>query len=212
MFVSCGRQITYEKENSDVRPLRGKIMSQTYPWWLMSAHYVADAGSGESGVAQYKKLRVRGLGRRSRSKSKRQSSPASPCGSSTNVLATRLERRMEAAKSNCTRDKVAHSRVNHHQLLFGNWNILTLTRKELELVEKAKRYHLDIVGGSSTKRRGSGTVSLEGWVEALLFWSWSKCVCTSGCGYPFQSLLRKRSDRLVLKIKSYSWISDKIWS
>jgi len=28
MFVSYGRQITYEKENSDVKPLRGKIMPQ----------------------------------------------------------------------------------------------------------------------------------------------------------------------------------------
>jgi len=32
------------------------------------------------------------------------------------------------------------------------------------LVEEAKRYHLDIVGVSSTKRRGSGTVNLDdGW-------------------------------------------------
>ena len=60
-----------------------------------------------------------------------------------------------------TRDNVAHSRVNHHQLLLGNWNILTLTRKELEMVEEAKRYHLDIIGVSSTKRRGSGTVDLD---------------------------------------------------
>jgi len=48
-----------------------------------------------------------------------------------------------------TRNKVAHSRVNHYQLLLGNWNILTLTGKELELVEEAKRYHLDIVGVTS---------------------------------------------------------------
>ena len=46
----------------------------------------------------------------------------------------------------------------------GNWNILTLTEKELELVKEAKRYHLDVIGGSSTKRRGSGTVELDnGW-------------------------------------------------
>ena len=44
---------------------------------------------------------------------------------------------MEAAQSIRTRDNVAHSRVNHHQLLLGNWNILTLTGKELELVEEA---------------------------------------------------------------------------
>ena len=49
---------------------------------------------------------------------------------------------MEAAQSTRTRDNVAHSRVNHHQLLLGYWNILTLTGKELELVEEAKRYHL----------------------------------------------------------------------
>jgi len=57
-------------------------------------------------------------------------------------------------------DKVAHLRVNHHQLLFGNWNILT--EKELELMEKVKRYHLDIVRVSSTKRCDSGTVNLDG--------------------------------------------------
>ena len=107
---------------------------------------------------------VRVLGRGARSKNKQQSPPASPCGSSTNVPATRLERRMEAAQSICTRDNVAHSRVNHHQLLLGNWNILTLTGKELELVEEAKRYHLDIIGLSSTKRRDSGTMDLDsGW-------------------------------------------------
>ena len=93
---------------------------------------------------------------------KRQSPPAGPCGSSTNVPATRLERRIEAAQSIRTRDNVAHSRVNHHQLLLGNWNILTLTGKELELVEEAERYHLDIIGVSSTKPRGSGAVDLDG--------------------------------------------------
>ena len=47
-------------------------------------------------------------------------------------------------------------------MLLGNWNILTLTGKQLELVEEAKRYHLDIIGVSSAKRRGSGTVDLDG--------------------------------------------------
>jgi len=126
---------------------------------MMSANYITDSCLG---VAQYKKLRVRCLGRGFRSKSKQQSPPASPCGSSINVLALRLERRMEAAQSNRTRDKVAYSRVNHHQLLFGNWNTLTLTGKELELVEEIEQYHLDIVGVSSTKRRGSGTGNLDG--------------------------------------------------
>ena len=67
---------------------------------------------------------------------------------------------MEAAQSIRNRGNVAHSRVNHSQLLLGNWNILT--GKELELVEEAKRYHLDIIGVSSTKRRGSGTLDLDG--------------------------------------------------
>jgi len=30
-------------------------------------------------------------------------------------------------------------------------------------VEKAKRYHLDIAGVSSTKRRGCETVNMDGW-------------------------------------------------
>ena len=113
-------------------------------------------------VIQRNPYGVRVLGRGARSKNKRQSPPASPSGSSTNVPATRLERRMEATQSIRTRDNVAHSRVNHHQLLLGNWNILSLIGKELELVEEAKRYHLDIIGVFSTKRRGSGTVDLDG--------------------------------------------------
>ena len=105
---------------------------------------------------------VRVLGRGARSKNKRQSPPASPSGSFTNVRATRLEGRMEAVQSICTRDSVAHSRVNCHQLLLDDRNIFTLTGKELELVEEAKRHHLDVIGVSSTKRRGSGTLDLDG--------------------------------------------------
>ena len=40
--------------------------------------------------------------------------------------------------------------------------IFSPSQEELELVEEAKRYHLDIIGVSSTKRRGSGTVNLDG--------------------------------------------------
>ena len=114
-------------------------------------------------VAQDKKDRVRVLGRGARSKNKRHSPPsASFIGSSTNVLATRLQRRRRAAQSIHTQGNVARSRDKHHQMLVGNWNVLTLTGKELELVEEAKKYRLDIVGVSSTKRRGSGTVNLDG--------------------------------------------------
>ena len=85
-----------------------------------------------------------------------------PVAAPPNVPATRLERRMEVAQSIRTRDNVAHSRVNHHQLLLGYWNILTFTGKELDLIEEAKRYHLNIIGVSSTKRRSSGTVDVDG--------------------------------------------------
>ena len=39
---------------------------------------------------------------------------------------------------------------------------LILTGKDLELVEGAKRYHLEFIEISSTKRLGSGTVDLDG--------------------------------------------------
>ena len=51
---------------------------------------------------------------------------------------------MCAAQSIRTRGNIAHSRANHHQLLFGNRNILTLTGKELELVEETERYIISI--------------------------------------------------------------------
>ena len=38
---------------------------------------------------------------------------------------------MNVGQSIYTRDNVAHSLVNHHQLPLGNWIILTLTGKEL---------------------------------------------------------------------------------
>ena len=43
----------------------------------------------------------------------------------------------------------------------GNWNVLSLTGKEQELVCEVQQYCLDIVGISSTKRQGSGTVKLN---------------------------------------------------
>ena len=113
-------------------------------------------------VEQNKKNHVRVLGRGSRSKSKRHSPPASLSGNSTNVPATRLEKRSRTAQGNRNQSYVAHFWKNHHRLLLGTWNILTLTRKELKLVEKAKEYHLIIVRVFSTKRRGSGIVNLDG--------------------------------------------------
>ena len=69
------------------------------------------------------------------------------------MAATRLERQMGAAHSIRTRDNVAYSRVNNHQ--HSCWAliyILTLKGKELELIEEAKRYHLDIVGVHTPKK------------------------------------------------------------
>ena len=113
-------------------------------------------------VGQNKKDRVRVLGRGTRSKSKRHSPQTSLSGNSTNVPATRLESRSSTAQSNPTQGYVAHFRKKHHRLLLGNWNVLTLTGNQLELVEEAKKYHLDIGGVSSTKKCGSGIVDLDG--------------------------------------------------
>ena len=113
-------------------------------------------------VAQNKKDRFRVLGKGTLSKSKRNSPPTSLLGSSTNAPAARLERQSRTALSNRTQIYVAHFRKNHHRLLLGNWNVLTLTEKELRLVEEAKKYHLDIVEVSSTKSRRSGIVDLDG--------------------------------------------------
>ena len=53
---------------------------------------------------------------------------------------------------------------NCRDLAIGNWNVSSLTGKEQELVCEAQQYRLDVVGISSTKRRGSGTVELnDGW-------------------------------------------------
>ena len=46
----------------------------------------------------------------------------------------------------------------------GTWNVTSLTGKEVELVEEVKKYRLDIVSLSSTKKRGNGIVVLQdGW-------------------------------------------------
>ena len=50
---------------------------------------------------------------------------------------------------------------NCRDLAIGNWNVSSLTGKEQELVCEAQQYRLD-VGISSTKRRGVGTVELNG--------------------------------------------------
>ena len=46
--------------------------------------------------------------------------------------------------------------------MFGDWNVLTPKGKELELMEEAKKYHLDIVGFFFTRRPNNGIVDLNG--------------------------------------------------
>ena len=113
-------------------------------------------------VVHTKKDCVQVLCRGTCSKSTQHSPPASLSGSSNNVSTTHLERRLKTAQSNCTQGYVAHFRKNHHRLLLGNWNVLTLTGKELKLVEEAKKY-IHIIGVSSNKRCGSGILDLDGW-------------------------------------------------
>ena len=149
MLVSYGKHVVQEKENSHIKPLRRPIKVQLI--WMMVLKIITYAASI---VAQNKKDRVRVLGRGTRSKSKRHSPPTSFLGSSTSMPATCLERRSRTALSNRTQGYVEHFRKNHHRLLLGNWNILTLTGKELELLEEARKYHIDIVGVSSTEKRG----------------------------------------------------------
>ena len=64
---------------------------------------------------------------------------------------------MRAAHRKCTRVG-----PNCRDLSIGTWNVLSLTEKEQELVCEAQQYRLDIVEISSTKRRGFGTVELNG--------------------------------------------------
>ena len=64
---------------------------------------------------------------------------------------------MGAAHGKCTRVG-----PNCRDLAIGNWNVSSLTGKEQELVCEAQQYRLDVVEISSTKRRGSGTVELNG--------------------------------------------------
>ena len=134
-------------------------------------------------IAPNKKDRVRVLGRGACSKSKRHSPPASLLSSSTNVPATRLERWSRTVQNNRTQGYAAHFRRKHHRLLLGSWNVITLTGKESELVEEAKKYHLDIVGVSSIKRRGSGIVDLDGGWKLFYSGADSSMSAQAGVGF-----------------------------
>ena len=57
--------------------------------------------------------------------------------------------------------KCYRNREQEQKLHIGTWNATLLTSKEPELVDETIRYRLDIVGVSSTKRKGNGTLVLN---------------------------------------------------
>ena len=57
--------------------------------------------------------------------------------------------------------KFYRNREREQKLHIGTWNVISLTGKEPELVDEAIRYRLDIIGVSSTKRKGNGTLVLN---------------------------------------------------
>ena len=107
--------------------------------------------------AQDKKVRVRVLGRRTRSKNKLLSSPhADRHRKPTNAVAKRLNRQIAAAHRKCTQ-----AGSNCQDLVIENSSVSSLTGKEQKLVCEAQLYRPDAVGISSTKGRGSDTVDLN---------------------------------------------------
>jgi len=61
-----------------------------------------------------------------------------------------------------------HLQINYHQLLFDNRDILTLTRKEFELVEEANG---KVVLSTYCQNFFNQETWLGNWrVEALFFW------------------------------------------
>ena len=99
------------------------------------------------------------------SKNKRHFPSASLSGGSTNLPTAQLK----TALVDRTQGYVAHFWKNHHRILLSYWNVLIFTGNELELVEDIKKYHLDIVRVSFTKRRCSGNVDLDGRSIFFLF-------------------------------------------
>ena len=86
-----------------------------------------------------------------------QSPPQADCHwKTTNTVANRLGRQIWAAHRKC--NQVG---PNCRDLAIGNWNVLSLTGKEQELVCEAQQYCLDVEGILSTKCWGSGTVELN---------------------------------------------------
>ena len=45
----------------------------------------------------------------------------------------------------------------------GTWNVRSLSGKEVELVEEIKKYNVDILGITETKKKGEGVENYEGY-------------------------------------------------
>lgn len=109
-----------------------------------------------SSVARVTKGRVRALGRGARSKNKLQSPTQKMHGGGPATC--------HGTGGRARQCKPGPQRSSRQALPLrvATWNVSSITGKELELVEEMKSYRIDVVGISSTKRRGSGTVDLEG--------------------------------------------------
>ena len=103
--------------------------------------------------AQDKKVRVRVLGRGTRSKNKPQSLPqADRHRKPTNAVAKRLGRQMGAAHRKRTQVGSSYRELER----------FVTDRKIAGACLRSPTVSLDVVGISSTKHRGSGTVVLNG--------------------------------------------------
>ena len=97
---------------------------------------------------------------------KRQGKGPGHQGPKEDGLATRPNWAGERARSHCGTSKRSEqpSRQRRRNLRVGTWNVTSLFGKEQELIEEAIAYRLDIVGLSSTKRKGSGILVMDqGW-------------------------------------------------
>ena len=129
------------------------------------------------------------LGRGTRSENKRQSPPASPSRSSTNVPINAFRGEWRQRRVFVLKIKSHTHRSIITNCCWAIWNILTLTGKELDLVEKVKQYHLNIVRVSLIKKRGSATVDLGGKWKLFYFGADPNVFAQTGVGILTRSQL-----------------------
>ncbi|CAF3333272.1 unnamed protein product [Rotaria sp. Silwood2] len=76
--------------------------------------------------------------------------------------------RIHGGKARCSKSTFStiqqQKQQHQHKINIVTWNVTSLTGKEMELAEEAQKYKLDILGISSTKRKGKGSLILNnGW-------------------------------------------------